>query len=87
MSRATFYRKMESLVGESPSVFIRKYRLKKSAKLLLSGHYNISAVAQKVGFKDPKYFSKCFQKEFGMSPTEYLEKEDLIKSVDEIKLK
>ncbi|HEY0668843.1 MAG TPA: two-component regulator propeller domain-containing protein [Sphingobacteriaceae bacterium] len=87
MSRATFYRKMESLVGESPSIFIRKYRLKKSAKLLLSGHYNVSAVAQKVGFKDPKYFSKCFQKEFGMSPSEYLEKEDLIKRVDEIKQK
>lgn len=85
MSRATFYRKMESLVGESPSVFIRKYRLKKAVKLLLSGHYNVSAVAQKVGFKDPKYFSKCFQKEFGMSPSEYLEKDDVIKGVTEIR--
>jgi len=74
MSRATFYRNMESLIGESPSVFIRKYRLKKAAKLLLSRHYNISSAAAKVGFNDPRYFSKCFQKEFGLNPSQYLEK-------------
>ena len=33
----------------------------------------ISDLAYKVGFKDPKYFSTCFKKEFGMQPSEYIE--------------
>ncbi len=72
MSRATFYRKMESLIDQPPSVFIRTYRLKKAAKLLQSGNYYVAEVAYQTGFNNPKYFSKCFQKEFGCSPTEYI---------------
>lgn len=72
MSRATFYRKMESLMGSAPSTFIRKYKLKKAAKLLQSGNYYISEVAYQTGFSTPKYFTKCFQKEYGSSPSEYV---------------
>ncbi|SOE20780.1 Signal transduction histidine kinase [Spirosomataceae bacterium TFI 002] len=72
MSRATFYRKMENLMGSAPSTFIRKYRLKKAIKLLKSGNYYISEVAYQTGFSTPKYFTKCFQKEFGSSPTDYV---------------
>lgn len=72
MSRATFYRKMESLLGEPPSVFIKSYRLKKAALLLQSGNYYVSEVAYQTGFSNPKYFTKCFQKEFGLTPTEYI---------------
>ncbi len=72
MSRATFYRKMESLLGEPPSVFIRSYRLKKAAKLLKAGNYYISEIAYQTGFNNPKYFAKCFQKEFGCTPKEYV---------------
>lgn len=74
MSRATFYRKMESLMGSAPSTFIRNYRLKKAAMLLQSGNYYISEVAYQTGFSTPKYFSKCFQKEFGATPSEYVKK-------------
>lgn len=73
MSRATFYRKMEQLFGESPSNFIRRTRLKKAAAYIKSGKYNISEIAFKTGFKTPNYFTKCFQKEFGCTPTEYVE--------------
>lgn len=72
MSRATFYRKMESLLNESPSVFIRTYKLKKAAQLLKTGNLYISEVAYQTGFNNPKYFTKCFQKEFGISPSEYV---------------
>ena len=34
----------------------------------------ISEVAYAVGFNDPKYFSACFRKEFGMLPSEYIER-------------
>jgi signal transduction histidine kinase/AraC-like DNA-binding protein/AmiR/NasT family two-component response regulator len=72
MSRATFYRKMESLLGEAPSIFIRTYRLKKAAQLLKSGNFYVSEVAYQTGFNNPKYFTKCFQKEFGTTPSEYI---------------
>ncbi|EOR92549.1 two-component system sensor histidine kinase/res ponse regulator hybrid [Arcticibacter svalbardensis MN12-7] len=72
MSRATFYRKMEQLFGESPSNFIRKTRLKKSAVYIKSEKYTISEVAFKTGFKTPNYFSKCFFKEFGVPPSNYI---------------
>ena len=34
----------------------------------------VSDLAYKVGFKDPKYFSTCFKKEYGSLPTEFLER-------------
>ena len=74
MSRATLYRRMEQLFGESPSNFIKKYRLKKATLMLKSKKFNISEIAFKTGFRTPNYFSKCFAKEYGISPSEYLEK-------------
>lgn len=71
MSRATFYRKMEQLFEESPSNYIKKTRLKKATLYIKSGNYTISEVAFRTGFKTPNYFSKCFYKEFGDSPSEY----------------
>jgi signal transduction histidine kinase/DNA-binding response OmpR family regulator/ligand-binding sensor domain-containing protein len=73
MSRATLYRRMEQLFGESPSNFIKKYRLKKATLMLDSKKLNISEIAFKTGFKTPNYFSKCFCKEFGVTPSEYIE--------------
>ena len=32
---------------------------------------NISEIAYEVGFNDPKYFTRCFSKEFGVSPSSY----------------
>jgi signal transduction histidine kinase/DNA-binding response OmpR family regulator/outer membrane protein assembly factor BamB len=74
MSRATFYRHIEGLIGEPPSVFIRKYRLKKAALLLKNADKYIAQVAYETGFNDPKYFAKCFVKEFGYSPAEYVKR-------------
>lgn len=72
MSRSTFYRKMENLMSEAPSLFIRKYRMKRAAQLLTKKGVYVSDVAFKVGFSNPKYFSKTFQKEFGCTPAEYI---------------
>ena len=70
MSRSQIFRKMKALTGDSPSQFIREYRLKKAADLLKSGELNISEVAWEVGFKDPSYFSKAFRDTFGILPSE-----------------
>lgn len=76
MSRATFYRKMEEMFGESPSMFIRKYRLKKAIIYLQTQNYSLKQISDKVGFSNAKYFSKAFKNEFGVLPSEYLEQEE-----------
>ncbi|GAB4046031.1 two-component regulator propeller domain-containing protein [Spirosoma litoris] len=74
MSRMQLYRKLKSVLNLSGAEFIRQVRLKRALQLLESGHYNVSEVAWKVGFNDPAYFSRCFKKEFGKAPQEYLTK-------------
>lgn len=69
MSSSKLYRKIKQLTDLSPNEFIRTVRLKKAAQLLKVKIYNVSEVADKVGFNDPLYFSRCFKKQFGYSPS------------------
>lgn len=64
------YRKVKALTGKTPSLFIRAIRLGRARKLLTTTSMNVSEVAFAVGFKDPSYFSKVFQSEFGTNPSE-----------------
>ena len=70
-SKSTLHRKLKSLTGLSPWEFIRNIRLKHAAQMLKNNVGNISEIAFKVGFNDPKYFSRCFKSEFGMTPKEF----------------
>lgn len=72
MSQSTFYRKLKSLTDLSGNEFIRAIRLKRSVDLLKNSTLNISEIAYKVGFSDPKYFSTCFRKFFHTTPTEFM---------------
>ena len=72
-SKSTLHRKLKSLTGLSPGEFIRNIRLKHAALMLANNTGNISEVAFSVGFNDPKYFSRCFKTEFGLTPREYQE--------------
>jgi len=74
VSRSLLHKKLIAIVDLSANDFITSMKLKKSALLLLQGNLNISEIAFEVGFNDPKYFSRCFRKHFGMSPTEYINK-------------
>ncbi|SDS58458.1 Signal transduction histidine kinase [Polaribacter sp. KT25b] len=71
MSRANLYRKLKVIVNETPVNFIKKIRLKRAEQLLKKNSMYISEVAYLTGFNNQKYFSKCFNKEYGISPTEY----------------
>ncbi|WP_051287396.1 hybrid sensor histidine kinase/response regulator transcription factor [Algoriphagus mannitolivorans] len=71
VSRTLLFEKFKSLLGQTPNEFIQTIRLKYAAELIKSNHYKISEVAYKVGYSDPKYFSKSFQKQFGVTPTEF----------------
>ena len=75
-SKSTLYKKLKSLAGLNTSAFIRNVRLKAACRIMEEKGNNIrvSELAYIVGFNDPKYFSVCFKKEFGMLPTDYIER-------------
>lgn len=70
-SRSQLYRKLKALTGQPASEFIKITRLKIAARLIKDKNYNISETAYMVGFKDPKYFSKCFYRQFGSIPSKF----------------
>ncbi|MEM7368108.1 MAG: two-component regulator propeller domain-containing protein [Bacteroidota bacterium] len=72
MSRSGLYKQLQKQTGKSTTEFIRFIRLKHAEKLLQESKLNISQIAFQVGFNDMKYFRKCFKKEFGLSPSNYL---------------
>ncbi|HZV69240.1 MAG TPA: two-component regulator propeller domain-containing protein [Saprospiraceae bacterium] len=71
VSRMQLYRKLKTLVGQSPNQIIRSIRLKRAAQLLATRHYNIADVTYMVGYNDLKSFRDQFKKEFGVSPSGY----------------
>ncbi len=69
MSRTSVYNKIKTLTGQGPNDFIRIMRLNKAMELIKTRRYTIGEIASLVGFSDPKYFSTCFKKQFGTSPS------------------
>lgn len=71
MSYSSLYRKCQALTGNNLVDYIRLIRLKRAAVLISKFGYTISEAAFAVGFNDPKYFSKCFKKQYDRSPKEF----------------
>ena len=69
MSRTSIYNKLKTLTGQGPQDFIRIMRLNKAKELLKTRRHTIGEVSALVGYSDPKYFSTCFKKQFGVSPS------------------
>ena len=72
MGNKQLYRKLKALTGQTPVEYIRDMRMRKAAKLLKAGKFSVSEVMYTVGFSNSSYFSKCFSKAFGMTPTEFM---------------
>ena len=72
MSRITLYRKIKAISVLTPIELINITRLKKAAGLLAEGSYKIYEIADKVGFSTQSNFTRSFQKQFGITPTEYI---------------
>lgn len=75
VSRSVFFKKLKSLTGLAPIEFIKEMRVKRAAQLIETGEFNMTQISYMVGINDPRYFSKCFKQRFGMTPTEYREKQ------------
>lgn len=71
MSRTLLYRKINDITGMSIKEFILDMRLKRSAQLLEDSPLTISEIAVLTGFNDAKYFSVCFKKHYGASPSQF----------------
>lgn len=74
MSRSSLFVKTKALVDLTPNEMIQLVKLKKAASLLREGKYRVNEVSYMVGFSSPGYFAKCFQKQFGMKPVEFMER-------------
>jgi CheY-like chemotaxis protein/AraC-like DNA-binding protein len=72
VSRTVLYNKVKSLAGQTVHEFIKAIRLRKSVQLLLEGSLTINQVAFEVGFNSHSYFDKCFIKQYGVGPKEFV---------------
>ena len=81
LSRMQLHRKLKALTDLSTSKFVQTIRLKRAAMLIEQNAAPITQIAYDVGFQNPTYFTECFKKQFGVSPSKYIEKKiDLIES-------
>jgi YesN/AraC family two-component response regulator len=71
VSKSLLRKKIVSLTGEPPVELIKRIRLKKAIELIEKNFGNLSEIALEVGFNNPAYFSECFKKQFGVSPSQY----------------
>ncbi|TDO73317.1 signal transduction histidine kinase [Flavobacterium chryseum] len=74
VSRTMLFLKIKAWTNYTPNEFIHEIRLKRAAQLLEQNKLNIAEVSYKVGFNNPKYFSKCFQKRYGETPSQFADK-------------
>jgi signal transduction histidine kinase/DNA-binding response OmpR family regulator/streptogramin lyase len=72
ISRSGFFAKIKNLVEVTPNDLIQIIRLKKAAAMLLQNRYLVSEICYMVGFRNPSYFSKCFHKQFGVTPVDFI---------------
>jgi AraC family transcriptional regulator, positive regulator of tynA and feaB len=64
--------------GTSPKAYILARRLAEAAEQLhraaSTGRVNITDIALSLGFNDPGYFSRVFHEEYGVTPTQFLQR-------------
>jgi AraC-like DNA-binding protein len=71
ISRAYVFKKILALTGKTPLEFIRTLRLQHAAQLLEKSQLSVREVAYKVGFNNPKYFTKYFKEYYNILPSDY----------------
>ena len=72
VSRTVLYAKIKKVFDSSPNNLVLNMRIEYAKRMLLHSGAHISEIAYSCGFSDPKYFSRCFKKLTGKSPSEYM---------------
>lgn len=70
-------RKLKAITNKSPNQLISLIRLNKAKELIQNSQHTIAEIAFQTGFSSPSYFSKCFKKEFAISPSELISRSSL----------
>ena len=71
VSTSWLIRNVRLYTGITPKQYIMKKRIYNAEILLQNQHYSINEIARIVGYDNPLYFSRIFQKTKGISPSEY----------------
>ncbi|MGN0280962.1 MAG: two-component regulator propeller domain-containing protein [Prevotella sp.] len=71
MSRVHLYKRLTAITGMTPSEFIRDLRLRHAEQLILKSQLSVSEISYKVGFNNPRSFSKYFKEKYGEIPSQY----------------
>ena len=74
ISRTKFFYKVKALTGMTPTDYFRTYKLNRAAELLKEDKYKIAGIAEMCGFSSASHFAMSFKKQFGVLPSEYLDK-------------
>lgn len=74
IDRTQLYRKLKSKKGLTPQQYVLQFRLNKAAMLFQKKQGSVSEVAYAVGFNSLSYFARQFREQFGVNPSEYIEK-------------
>jgi signal transduction histidine kinase/DNA-binding response OmpR family regulator/ligand-binding sensor domain-containing protein len=74
VSRSQLHRKLLAITSQAPGEFVRSFRLKKAASLLIEKRLSVTQIAFEVGFNSPSHFTKAFRQQFNCSPTEFTAK-------------
>jgi len=64
-------RKLQAVVSQGPGEFIRNYKLKRAAQMILEKRFSITQIALEVGFGSPAQFTRAFQKHYNCLPSEF----------------
>ncbi|MEZ4772352.1 MAG: helix-turn-helix domain-containing protein [Bacteroidia bacterium] len=73
LSHMHFIRKVKQLTGMKPQEMLRSFRMKRARDLLSQNKLNIAEISYMVGYDLPNSFTRAFKKEFGVTPTEFIE--------------
>lgn len=79
-SRTNLYKKLKEITGLSSSEFIRNIRLKRAVQLFEQSDLSVKEIMYMTGFNTSSYFAKCFKKQFGVKPSEYIKQQQNKKS-------
>ncbi len=73
MSRTRLYQKIKSISHQSIGDFIRTFRLKKAVQIMTHEDVSLTEVMVRIGIQTQSYFTKAFKKEFGKTPTQFIQ--------------